>query len=141
MIVVPRTKPSGLYRHWRGLGLHRVGYRKGNLHIRSPKLASHAKERPTRTRDISGFPSLYLHSPIVRPTYIVRLSEDPLIQGSLTLLHDDMPILDESIPPMETTMAMVDDDTPPHGSIKMKMTTTCSSPPHLQHMSDVPKVT
>ena len=59
----------------------------------------------------------------------------------LGLLHDDMPILDESIPPMETTIAMVDDDAPPHGSIKMKMTTTWSSTPHLQHMSDAPKVT
>ena len=27
---------------------------------------------------------LYLHSPTVRPKYIVRLSEDPLIQDSLT---------------------------------------------------------
>ena len=59
----------------------------------------------------------------------------------LGLLHDDTPILDESIPPLETTMAMVDDDTPPHGSIKMKLTTTWSSTPHLQHMSDAPKVT
>ena len=57
------------------------------------------------------------------------------------LLHDDMPILDETIPPMETTIAMVDDDAPPHGSIKMKMTTSGSSTPHLQHMSDAPKVT
>ena len=59
----------------------------------------------------------------------------------LGLLHDDMPILDESIPPMETMMAMVEEDAPPHGSIKMKMTTTWSSTPHLQHMSDAPKVT
>ena len=34
-----------------GLGLHRVGYREGNLHIRIAKLAFHAKESPTRTRD------------------------------------------------------------------------------------------
>ena len=59
----------------------------------------------------------------------------------LGLLHDDMPILDESIPPMETTMAMVDNDAPPHGSIKMKMTTSGSSTPHLQHMSGAPKLT
>ena len=59
----------------------------------------------------------------------------------LGLLHDDTPILDESIPPMETTMAMVEEDAPPHGSIKMKMTTTGSSTPHLRHMSDAPKVT
>ena len=61
-----------------------------------------------------------------------------LVQG---LLHDDMPILDESIPPMEKPMAMVDNDAPPHGSIKMKMTMSGSSTPHLQHMSDAPKVT
>ena len=58
----------------------------------------------------------------------------------LGLLHDNMPTLDESIPPT-TTMAMVDDDAPPHGSITMKMTTTWSSTPHLQHMSDAPTVT
>ena len=59
----------------------------------------------------------------------------------LGFLHDDMPILDDSIPPMETMMAMVEDDAPPHGSIKMKMTMTRYSTPHLQHMSDAPNVT
>ena len=49
--VVLRTKPSGLYRHWRGLGLHRVGSKGGDLHIRIAKLAFHAKESPIRTRD------------------------------------------------------------------------------------------
>ena len=70
------------------------------------------------------------------------LTSTPSVFSSLALglLHDDTPILDESIPPMETMMAMVDDDAPPHGSIKMKMTTTWSSTPHLQHMSDAPKV-
>ena len=51
MIVPLRTKPSGLYRHRRGLGLHKVGYREGNLYIRIAKLAFHAKESPIRTRD------------------------------------------------------------------------------------------
>ena len=71
------------------------------------------------------------------------LTSTPSVFSSLVLglLHDDMPILDEPIPPMETTMAMVDDGAPPHGSIKMKMTTSGSSTPHLQHMSDAPKVT
>ena len=32
------------------------------------------------------FSILYLHSPTIRPKYIVRLSEDPLIQDSLTPL-------------------------------------------------------
>src|SRR4051812_50214850 len=35
---VLRTKPSGLYRHRRGLGLHRVGYKEGDLQIRNAKL-------------------------------------------------------------------------------------------------------
>ena len=51
IVVVLQTKPSGLYRHQRGLGLHRVGYREGDLHIRIAKLAFHAKESPIRTRD------------------------------------------------------------------------------------------
>ena len=59
----------------------------------------------------------------------------------LGLLHDDMPILDDSIPPMGKPMAMVEEDAPPHGYIKMDMTMTWSLTPHLQHMSDAPKVT
>ena len=51
MIVPIWTKPFGLYRHRRGLGLHRVGYKGGDLHIRIAKLAFHAKESPIRTRD------------------------------------------------------------------------------------------
>ena len=46
IVVVLRTKPSSLYRHRRGLGLHRVGYKGGDLHIRIAKLAFHAKESP-----------------------------------------------------------------------------------------------
>ena len=71
------------------------------------------------------------------------LTSTPSVFSSLVLgpLHEDMPILDESIPQMETMMAIVDDDAPPHGSIKMNMTTTWSLTPHLQHMSDAPKVT
>ena len=46
-----RLKPFGLYRHRRGLGLHRVGYKGGDLHIRIAKLAIHEKESPTRTWD------------------------------------------------------------------------------------------
>ena len=71
------------------------------------------------------------------------LTSTPSVFSSLVLglLHDNMPTIDESIPLMETTMAMMDDDAPPHGSIKMKMPTRRSSTPHLQHMSDTPKVT
>ena len=51
IVVVLWTKPSGLFRHRRGLGLHGVGYKGGDLHIRISKLAFHAKESPTQTRD------------------------------------------------------------------------------------------
>ena len=51
IVVVLRTKPFGLYRHRRGLGLHRVSYKGGYLDIRIAKLAFHAKESPIRTRD------------------------------------------------------------------------------------------
>ena len=51
IVVVLRTKPSGLYRHRRGLGLHRVGYKGGYIHIRIAKLAFYAKESPIQTRD------------------------------------------------------------------------------------------
>ena len=51
IVLVLWTKPSGLYRHRRRLGLHRVGDREGDLHIRIAKLAFHAKDSPTQTRD------------------------------------------------------------------------------------------
>ena len=51
IVVVLRTKPSSLYRHRRGLGLHIVGYKGGDLHIRIAKLAFHAKESPIWTWD------------------------------------------------------------------------------------------
>ena len=51
IVVVLWTKPSGLYRYRRRLGLHRVGYREGDLHIRIAKLAFHTKESPIRTQD------------------------------------------------------------------------------------------
>ena len=51
VVLVLQTKPSGLYRHRRGLGLHRVGYKEGNIHFQIANLAFHAKESPTQTRD------------------------------------------------------------------------------------------
>ena len=50
IVLLLWTKPSNLYRHRRRLGLHRVDYREGDLHIRIAKLAFHAKESPIRTR-------------------------------------------------------------------------------------------
>ena len=38
IVVVLWTKPFGLYRHRRGLGLYKVGYRERNQHIRTPTL-------------------------------------------------------------------------------------------------------
>ena len=51
IVLVLRTKPSSLYRHRRGLGLHKVGYRERNLYIGITKLTFHAKESPIQTRD------------------------------------------------------------------------------------------
>ena len=51
IVLILRTKPSGLYRHRRGLGLHGVGYREGDLYIRIAQLPFDTKESPTRTRD------------------------------------------------------------------------------------------
>ena len=42
-----RTKSSGLYRHREDLGLHRVGYKERNLHIRSPSLPSTPRRVPS----------------------------------------------------------------------------------------------
>ena len=44
-------KLSGLYRHRRGLELHRVDYNGRRSTYRIAKLAFHAKESPIRTRD------------------------------------------------------------------------------------------
>ena len=51
VIVLIRTKLSGLYRHRRGLGFtwSRLQGRKYNIRI--AKLVFHAKESPIRTRD------------------------------------------------------------------------------------------
>ena len=51
IVVVLQTKRSDLYRQGRGLGLHKVGYREGDLYTRIAKLAFDAKESPTRTRN------------------------------------------------------------------------------------------
>ena len=51
IVVVLRTKPPVYIDTGGGLGLHRVGYKGGDLHIRIAKLAFHAKESPIWTRD------------------------------------------------------------------------------------------
>ena len=82
IVVVLRTKPSSLYRHRRGLGLHK-SVTKEEIYISVlPSLPS----MPSRVPSGHGTKSSisYLHSPTVRPKDIVRLSEDPLIPDSLT---------------------------------------------------------
>ena len=47
IVVVLRTKPSGIYRHRRGLGLHRVGYKETNIISGSPSLSSTQRRVPS----------------------------------------------------------------------------------------------
>ena len=51
MIVSLKTKPSGLYRHQRGLGFTWSRLQRRKYNIRIAKLVFHAKESPIRTRD------------------------------------------------------------------------------------------
>ena len=76
-------KPSGLYRHRRGLGLHKVGYNGRRSWISaSPSLPSTPRKVPSGHETKSSI--LYLHSLGVRPMMIVRLSRHPLVQDSLS---------------------------------------------------------
>src|SRR3954463_16624007 len=87
IVVVLRTKPSGLYRHRRGLGLHRVGYNgRRSTYPYLPSLPSMPRRVPSGHGTKSSI--LYLHSPTVRPKIIVRLSGYPLIQDSLKDLEE-----------------------------------------------------
>ena len=51
MIVPLWTKPSGLYRHRRGLGFTQSRLQRRKSNIRIAKLVFHAKESPIRTQD------------------------------------------------------------------------------------------
>ena len=72
-----------------------------------------------------------------------KLTSTSIVSSHLVLgpIYDDAPILDDFVLPLDTTMAMVEYDAPPHGSIKMKMTTIWSFPPHLHHLSGMKTVT
>ena len=84
IVVVLRTKPSGLYRHRRGLGLHRESVAREEIYISElPSLPSMQRRVPPGHGTKSSI--LYLHSPTVRPKYIVRLSGYPLIQETHNL--------------------------------------------------------
>ena len=71
------------------------------------------------------------------------LTSTSIVSSHLVLgpIYDDVSIRDDFVLPLDKTMAMVEYDAPPHGSIKMKMTTIWSFPPHLHHMSGMKKVT
>ena len=71
------------------------------------------------------------------------LTSTSIASSNLVLgpIYDDAPIRDDFVLPLDKTMDMVEYDAPPHGSIKMKMTTIWSFPPHLHHMSGMTKVT
>ena len=90
IVVVLRTKPSGLYRDRRGLGLHRVGYKEEIYISELPSLPSMQRRVPPGHGTKSWI--LYLHSPTVRPKDIVRLSEDPQIQDSLAHIALSSPV-------------------------------------------------
>ena len=79
MIILVRTKPSGLYRHRRRLGLYKVGYRERNLHIWMPSLPSTPRRVPSGHRRESLV--LYLHSPLVRPMSPMPDAQGPLRPG------------------------------------------------------------
>ena len=65
VMCILRTKSSSLYRHREDLGLHKVGYKERNLHIRPPSLPSTPRGVPSG-HGCSLRPS-HLHNPSVRP--------------------------------------------------------------------------
>ena len=71
------------------------------------------------------------------------LTSTSIVSSHLLLGHiyDDVPIHDDFVLPLDKMMTMVEYDAPPHGSIKMKMTTVWSFPPHLHHLSGMKTVT
>ena len=77
-IVLPRTKPSGLYRHWRGLGFTQSRLQRRKSNIRIAKLVFHAKESPIRTRDeVLSLVSSRSISPAKVYSPAVRLRHNP----------------------------------------------------------------
>src|SRR3954463_8150390 len=98
IVVVLRTKLSGLYRHRRGLGLHRVGTRNEIYISVLPSLPSTPRRVPSGHGTKSSI--LYLHSPTVWPKVIVRLSGYPLIQDSLN--EDDATSPTKTSPHIDT---------------------------------------
>ena len=89
-----RTKSSGLYRHREDLGLHKVGYKEGNLDIPSPSLPSTPRRVPSG--HWWSLRSSYLHCPSVRPMANRPDARGPLSPGfpqprPLPLSNSDSP--------------------------------------------------
>ena len=82
IVLVLRTKPSGLYRHRRGLGFTQSQLQRRKSIIRIAKLVFHAKESPIRTRDeVLSLVSSRSNSPAKVYSPAVRI---PPIQDSLS---------------------------------------------------------
>ena len=79
VLIVPiRTKPSGLYRHWRGLGFTQSRLQRRKSNIRIAKLVFHAKEGPIRTWDeVLSLVSSCLNSPTKVYSPAVRIPPNP----------------------------------------------------------------
>ena len=78
MIMSLRTKPSGLYRHRRGLGFTWSRLQRMKYNIRITKLVFHAKESPIRTRaEVLSPVSSRFNSPDVVHSLAVRIPPNP----------------------------------------------------------------
>ena len=78
-----RTKSSGLHRHREDLGLHKVGYKEGNLHIQSPQacLPRQGESCPD-TGAVFGLRIFTTHQS--GPWLTGRTPEDALVQDPLS---------------------------------------------------------
>ena len=79
VLIIPiQTKPSGLYRHRRGLGFTQSRLQRRRSNIRIAKLVFHAKESPIRTRDeVLSLVSSRSNSPAKVYSPAVRIPPNP----------------------------------------------------------------
>ena len=82
IVVVLRTKPSGLYRQRRGLGLHRVGLQRRRSHLNRHACLPRQGESHPDTGAVFGLRIFTAHQS--GPWLTGRTPEDPLVQDSLT---------------------------------------------------------
>ena len=76
-----RTKSSGLYRHREDLGLHKVGYKERNLHIRRQACLPRQGESHPDTGAVFGLRIFTAHQ--FGPWLTGQTPEEPLVQDSL----------------------------------------------------------